>query len=170
MYEFIQHFDFAHWVETIGYVGILLIIFVESGLFVGFFLPGDSLLFIAGMLAEKGIFDITILVPAMIVTAIAGYMLGFWFGDKLGHWLLKRKDSLFFKKRYLTQAHAFYEKHGGKALVLGRLVPIVRTFAPIVAGMADMPYRRYFFYNVLGALVWCGGVTLLGFFYWRHTP
>lgn len=163
MFDWLQHLDMEQMISAIGYVGVLSIIFLETGVFLGFFLPGDSLLFIAGMLAAKGVFDLAILVPALIVVAFLGYALGYWFGDKLGHWLLARKDGLFFKRRYLTEAHKFYEKHGGKALMLGRLVPIARTFVPIVAGMAGMPKGRYTFYNIFGAIFWCGGVTCLGY-------
>jgi membrane-associated protein len=163
MLDLIKHFDIASWVTTIGYVGLLLIVLIETGFFFGFFLPGDSLMFTAGLLASKGIFSIWILTPAIIVMAIIGYTIGYWFGDRLGGWLLKRKESFLFKKRYIETANEFYDKHGGKALVIGRLVPIVRTFVPIVAGMATMPYRRYFTYNVLGSLMWGGGITLLGY-------
>ena len=100
----------------------------------------------------------------MIAAAILGYGIAYWFGDKIGHWLLKRPDNFWFKRRYLIQAHEFYEKHGGKALILGRLMPIIRTFLPIVAGMAEMTHRRFTFFNIVGALIWCGGITLAGFF------
>ena len=164
MFDFISHFDIVQWVSTLGYVGLLLIVLIETGFFFGFFLPGDSLVFAAGLLASKGIFNIWILVPSLVLTAIVGYTIGYWFGDKLGHWLLKRKDSFWFKRRYIEQAHDFYERHGGFALVVGRLVPVVRTFAPIVAGMASMQYRRYFLFNVMGAIIWGGLITLLGFY------
>lgn len=164
MFDFIHHLDVVEWVSTLGYFGLLIIIFVETGLFFGFFLPGDSLVFAAGLLASKHIFNIWILIPLLVVVAIIGYTVGYWFGDKLGHWLMKRKDSIWFKKRYLQQAHEFYEKHGGKALVIGRLVPIMRTFVPIVAGMAQMRYRSYLTFNVLGALVWGGGITFAGYY------
>lgn len=158
------HFDITKWVQALGYVGILLIIFLETGVFLGFFLPGDSLLFAAGLLASQNIFNVWILIPLMIVTACAGYFLAYWFGEKLGKWLLNRKDSFLFKKKYLIQARKFYDKHGGKALILGRLVPILRTFVPIVAGMAKMRYRSYVLFNIAGAFVWAGGVTLLGYY------
>lgn len=164
MLDVIRHFDLIQWVATLGYFGLGLIVVVETGFFFGFFLPGDSLVFAAGVLASKGIFDIWILVPMLVITAILGYTIGYWFGDRLGHWLLKRKDSFWFKKRYLHEAHAFYERHGGKALVIGRLVPVVRTFAPIVAGMGEMNYRSYFLFNCIGAFVWGGCITLLGFY------
>lgn len=164
------HVNLTEWVSTIGYVGILLIVFLETGLFFGFFLPGDSLLFTAGFLASQHIFNISWLVSALLLTAIAGYQVGYWFGKHLGRWLLRRKDSFWFKRRYLEQAKAFYDQHGGKALIIGRLIPVVRTFVPVVAGMVDMTQRRYFSYNVAGALVWAGGITLLGYYLGRVVP
>ncbi len=158
------HFDIAQWITTIGFVGVVLIIFVETGLFVGFFLPGDSLIFTAGLLASKGIFPIKWLVPSLIVAAFLGYTLAYWFGKRLGRWLMSRKDHFWFKKSYIYKAEEFYEKHGGKAIILGRLVPIVRTFIPIAAGMARMTYRDYFMYNLLGALLWGGGLCLAGYY------
>lgn len=163
MFEFFHQFDITQWVVTVGYVGIVAIILLETGFFAGFFLPGDSLVFSTGLLASKGIFNIWILVPALIVAAIIGYTIGYWFGDKLGHWLMRQRESIFFKRQYIHRAHEFYKKHGGKALILGRLIPVVRTFAPIVAGMVHMNYRMYFFFNIIGALVWCGGITTLGY-------
>lgn len=164
MFDFFHHVDVVQLTRTAGYIGLTLIILCETGLFLGFFLPGDSLLFAAGLLASQGFFNILILVPLLIMAAIIGYAVAYWLGDKIGRWLLKRPDSIWFKRKYLTQAHEFYEKHGGKALILGRLVPIVRTFLPIVAGMAEMTHRRYTVFNIIGALVWCGGVTLAGYF------
>jgi membrane-associated protein len=164
MLDFLHHIDVIQLTRTAGYVGLALIILCETGFFLGFFLPGDSLLFTAGLLAFQGLFNIFILIPLLIAAAIIGYAVAYWFGDKIGHWLLKRPDSLWFKRRYLIEAHAFYERHGGKALILGRLVPIVRTFLPIIAGMAEMSHRRYLFYNIVGALVWAGGVTLAGYY------
>jgi membrane-associated protein len=158
------HFDLLHWVITLGYVGVVLIVFIETGLFFGFFLPGDSLLFTAGLLASQKIFDIRILVPLIIVAAILGYQVGYWFGQKIIQWLLKRKESFWFKRAYLEQAKDFYDRHGGKALIIGRLIPVVRTFIPVVAGMVHMTNRRYFIYNVSGALMWGGGMTLLGYY------
>lgn len=170
MIDFIQNLDVVALTKWAGYVGLTAIIFCETGLFLGFFLPGDSLLFAAGLLASQGMFNMPLLMGLLIIAAIAGYTLAYWIGSKFGHWLLKREDSIWFKKRYLIQAHEFYEKHGGKALILGRLLPIIRTFLPIVAGMASMTYRRYSFFNVIGALIWCGGLTLLGFFLGNVIP
>jgi len=164
MIDFLTSFHLQSWVSSLGYIGIILVVLLEMGFFFGFFLPGDSLVFTAGMLAAKGVFDISTLITVLIVTAIIGYSFGYWFGNKLGHWLLKQKDSIWFKKKYMDYAHEFYHRHGGKALILGRLVPIARTFVPIVAGMAEMPYKSYFIYNVTGALLWGGGVTLAGYY------
>ncbi len=158
------HFNLIHWVTTIGLVGIILVIFCETGLFIGCFFPGDSLLFTAGMLATRGLFNLYILIPSVIVAAILGYISGYWFGDRLGHWLLKRPDGFFFKKKYIHQAHDFYEKYGAAAMILCRLMPIVRTFCPIIAGMGEMKFRRYMLFNIIGALIWVPLLTLLGYF------
>lgn len=164
MLDFLHHIDIVKLTRMAGYVGLAVIILCETGLFLGFFLPGDSLLFTAGLLASQGLFNMFILVPLMIAAAIIGYGVAYWFGDKIGHWLLKRPDSLWFKRRYLTQAHEFYERHGGAALIIGRLVPIVRTFLPIVAGMAEMSSQKYWMYNIIGAVIWCAGVTVAGYY------
>ncbi len=164
MLDFLQHIDIIQLTRAAGYIGLTAIILCETGLFLGFFLPGDSLLFSAGLLASQQIFNIFLLTPLLIAAAIVGYAIAYWFGDKIGHWLLKRPDTFWFKRRYLTEAHAFYEKHGGKALIIGRLIPVVRTFLPIVAGMAEMTHRRFTLFNVIGALMWCGGVTLAGYY------
>lgn len=164
MLDQILHFNLTEWVSTIGTIGVLLVIFCETGLFVGCFFPGDSLLFTAGMLATRGVIHLGLLIPLAIIAAILGYMCGYGFGAKLGHWLVKRPDGFFFKKKYVQQAHAFYDKHGGMAMVLCRLVPIVRTFCPIVAGMGEMRFSRYMLFNVIGALIWVPALTLLGYF------
>lgn len=151
-------------VTTLGYVGLAAMLFGETGLFFCFFFPGDSLLFTAGLLASQDIFKIEILIPLLMTMAFLGYLVGYWFGERLGGWLSLQKDSWYFKKSYLERAQIFYETHGKKALILGRLLPIVRTFIPIVAGMVLMPYRLYFIYNMIGAVLWAGVVTLLGYF------
>jgi membrane-associated protein len=161
--EHLIHFNMSQWVSTIGYVGILFIIFAETGLFFGFFFPGDSLIFTAGLLAAKGMFKIEILVPALIVVAIAGYFTSYWIGSFLEHWFRRQKDSWWFKKRYLSDSHEFYNRHGGKSLILGRLLPIVRTFVPVVAGIAKMKFSRFIFFNIVGAIFWAGGITMLGY-------
>ena len=164
------HFDLAEVIQTIGYVGLFFVVFAESGLFFGFFLPGDSLLFTAGFLASQNIFNIWVLVPLLVTAAISGDSTGFWTGKKLGSWLLRQKDTFFFKKKYLTKAQDFYDKHGGKAIVLARFIPAVRTFAPIAAGIADMHYRTFLSFNIFGGLLWAAGMTLLGFFLGSAIP
>jgi membrane-associated protein len=149
-----------------GYLVIAAIIFAECGLLIGFFLPGDSLLFTAGFLASQHQFgiDITILSLLCGVAAALGPLVGYWYGKALGQRLFNREDSIFFHKKHLQRAHEFYERHGGKALILARFMPIVRTFAPVAAGMAAMDYRRFVVYTIIGALVWAVGVTWLGYF------
>lgn len=151
-------------IKTGGYIGLFFITFAESGLFFGFFLPGDSLLFTAGFLASQRFLNIWILVPMLIVAAISGDSVGFWTGKKFGVWLLRQNNSFFFQKHHLLAAQRFYEKHGGKTLVLARFMPAVRTFAPIVAGMARMHYPTFLTYNVVGGALWAAGMTLLGYF------
>jgi membrane-associated protein len=145
----------------------LLVIFAETGLLIGFFLPGDSLIFVSGLLCRTkpdllGI-DITILLSAMILAAVLGNMAGYWFGKKTGPALFRRDDSLIFKKRYLEMTRAFYDKHGGKTLIAGRFIPIVRTFAPILAGVIKIDFKRFMFYNVVGATAWILSLGTLGF-------
>jgi membrane-associated protein len=154
-----------HAIVQAGYVVIALIIFAECGLLIGFFLPGDSLLFTAGLLASQHAFgmDIVLLCTVCGLAAAVGPLVGYWYGKALGPRLFSREDSLLFRKKHLITAHEFYERHGGKALILARFMPIVRTFAPVVAGMAAMNYRRFVLYTVVGALVWAVGVTLLGY-------
>jgi membrane-associated protein len=158
-----MHFDLIHLIETIGYVGLFFIIFAESGLFFGFFLPGDSLLLTAGLLSSRGILDLKILVPMLFVAAVLGDSVGYWFGAKTGPRLFSRPNSLLFKRENLLKAHAFYEKHGGKTVTLARWVPFVRTFVPIVAGAAQMDYKRFLLFNVAGAFAWAVGMPLLGY-------
>lgn len=156
-------FDLVKLIETVGYVGLIFIIFAESGLFFGFFFPGDSLLLTAGLLASRGLLDIRILVPTLFVAAVLGDNVGYWFGAKTGPRIFTRPNSLLFRRENLLKAHAFYEKHGGKTITLARWVPVIRTFAPIVAGAASMNYRRFFIFNLIGALAWAVGMTMLGY-------
>ncbi|MEO8397770.1 MAG: DedA family protein [Chloroflexota bacterium] len=148
---------------AVGYIVLFAIIFAESGLLIGFFLPGDSILFPAGFLASTGFFSLPELIIICSVAAILGDSVGYMFGRRVGRRLFMREDSTFFKKKHLEAAEAFYEKHGSKTIVLARFIPIVRTFAPIVAGISDMHYRRFVTFNVLGGILWAGGVTLAGF-------
>lgn len=156
-------------VQLIGYPGIFAAIFLESGVFFGFFLPGASLLFTAGLLASKGLFNPWILIPLVTVAAILGDNAGYWFGKKIGGPLLER-NTRFFSHEHFEQAREFYERHGVLAIVLARFVPIVRTFTPIVAGMAHMRYPLFIRYNIAGALIWGAGVTGLGYFLGEKVP
>ena len=155
--------DLVKLIESVGYVGIFAIIFAESGLFFGFFLPGDSLLLTAGLLASRGILNEFILVPGLFIAAVAGDQVGYWFGAKAGPLIFTRDNSLLFRRKNLLAAKAFYEKHGGKTVTLARFLPFIRTFAPIVAGAAEMNYRRFVTFNLLGGLFWAIGVTMLGY-------
>lgn len=165
-----MHFSLEELIRTAGLLGMFGIVFAESGLFFGFFLPGDSLLFTAGFLASQGVFPIVPLVILMVVAAISGDSVGYWTGRRLGKWLLNRKDSFFFKRRHIDKAQAFYNKHGGKTIFLARFVPFVRTFAPIVAGMAQMHYNTFLSFNVFGGLCWAAGITLAGYFLGKSIP
>lgn len=162
--------DLISLVQYLGYPGIATIIFLESGVFFGFFLPGASLLFVAGMLASLGIFNIWVLLPLIIVSAILGDTVGYWFGSYVGKALYQRPNSRFFKQEYVELAHDFFKKYGKAAVLLGRFVPVVRTFVPILAGVGGMTYRVFLFYNVIGALVWGGGVAFLGYFIGSQIP
>jgi membrane-associated protein len=150
-------------IRAVGYPGLFAIVFAESGLLIGFFLPGDSLLFTAGFLASIGYFEIWALVPLCVIAAVSGDAVGYAFGRQAGRRLYDRPDSRFFKKRHLIAAEQFYEKHGGKTIVIARFLPIVRTFAPIVAGASNMQYRRFVTFNLLGGLLWGAGVTIAGY-------
>ena len=142
---------------------ICIIVFIETGLFVGFFLPGDSLLVTAGILAAAGYLNIWTLVPMVMLCAIAGDQLGYWIGHKAGKALYSRPDSFIFKRRHLEHAQNFYEKYGGKTIILARYVPIVRTFCPPVAGAAHMNYRRYLLYDIAGGCLWVGSMMFGGY-------
>lgn len=156
--------DLITLVETIGYFGVFGIVFAETGLFLGFFLPGDSLLFVAGFLAGTGLFSLPLLIGGLFISAILGNLLGYEFGRQIGPRIFSREDSLLFKKAHAVKAQKFYDKHGPKMILLARFMPIVRTFAPIVAGVAKMRFRDFLFYNILGAFIWTVGLTLAGYF------
>ena len=152
-------FSLTTFVQAIGYPGLAAAVFLESGVFFGFFLPGASMLFTAGLLASQGFFNILILIPLLTLAAILGDNAGYWFGAKVGVRLFLRPDSRFFKHEHLEKARAFYDRHGGRAVFLGRFIPVIRTFAPIVAGVVLMRYRTFVLYNIAGALAWATGVT-----------
>ncbi len=149
-----------------GFYVVIFVIFAETGLFFGFFLPGDYLLFLAGMFVATGKLDVNIyvLIFGLIVSAVSGNFVGYWFGRKTGPVLYERKDTFFFKKRYLKAAEEYYNKQGAFALIMGRFVPIVRTFAPIFAGVVQLDFKRFALYNICGAFLWITSLTLLGNF------
>lgn len=156
--------DLITLIKAVGYSGLFGIVFAETGLFLGFFLPGDSLLFVAGILAGQQFFSLPILIFGLFVSAVVGNLFGYEFGRRIGPKLFSRDDSLIFKKAHALKAQGFYDHHGPKMILLARFIPIVRTFAPIVAGVANMKYPVFFFYNVVGALIWTIGLVLLGYF------
>ena len=153
-----------------GLIGLVAVVFAETGLMVGFFLPGDSLLVTAGLFAAKGDLDIVWLNLALMAAAIAGDATGYWIGRRAGQALYRRENSFFFRKQHLIKTHEFYEKHGGKTIVIARFVPIIRTFAPVVAGAGEMTYRRFAIYNVAGGIGWVASMTLTGYFLGRAVP
>jgi len=171
--------DPAWWINHVGLVGIFAIIFAESGLLIGFFLPGDSLLFTAGAIAAgvfrssdnellAGIhFNIWVLLAGCFLAAVAGDQVGYLFGTKVGRSLFRRPNSRLFKQEHLTKAEEFFEKFGPKAIILARFVPIVRTFTPIVAGVSNMHYSTFVRFNVIGGFLWAIGVTMLGYLFGR---
>lgn len=163
-------FDLMGIIATAGYIGLFAIVFAESGLFFGFFLPGDSLLFTAGFVASQGGLNILILVPLLFVAAVTGDNVGYAFGRRVGEKIFTRKESRFFKPAHVTRAHEFFLKYGKKAIFLARFVPIVRTFTPIVAGVAKMPYADFFLYNLIGGATWTGSMLLFGYFLGKKIP
>ncbi|MCC2599248.1 DedA family protein [Sphingobacterium sp. FBM7-1] len=149
-----------------GFYIVVLIVFAETGLFFGFFLPGDYLLFLAGLFCALGKIDVDIVTMyfGILGAGILGNFAGYWFGYRTGPVLFKRKDSLLFKRKYVIMAEEFYQKYGGTALVIGRFVPIVRTFAPIFAGVVKLDFKKFIFYNISGAILWVSLLTLTGYF------
>jgi membrane-associated protein len=153
---------------------LLFIVFAETGLLAGFFLPGDSLLFVAGIYSDRlanevitsgnEFIDLLILLVLISIAGILGNFVGYWFGKKSGPFIYHRKDTFFFKKKYLHQAHEFYEKHGGTAIVFARFLPIVRTFAPVIAGVVDMDRKKFTYYNIVGSVAWVFSMLLAGHF------
>jgi|GEM_PF-178925 len=162
--------DLTNLIEILGYPGLFAIIMAESGLFFAVYLPGGSLLFTAGLLASQGYLNIYILIATVITAAILGDTIGYAFGSWVGPALWRRPDSRFFKKKYLEQTRHFFRAHGTRTIFLARFIPIVRTFAPILAGVGEMNYRTFFFYNTLGAFVWGGGFVLAGYFLGEVAP
>lgn len=157
-------------IETVGYLGLFAIIFSETGLMLGFFLPGDSLLFTAGVLASQNILNIWIVTPLLFTAAVTGDSVGYAFGHHFGKKLFRREDSLLFHKDHLLKAKAFYEKHGGKTIIIARFMPVIRTFAPVVAGMGDMSYPKFLLYNVVGGFLWAACLPLAGYYLGNAIP
>jgi membrane-associated protein len=153
-----------------GLAGLILVVFAETGLMVGFFLPGDSLLVTAGLFAARGDLDILWLNLALALAAVVGDATGYWIGLRAGQTLYNRPNSFFFRREHLVKTHEFYERHGGKTIVIARFMPIIRTFAPVVAGAASMTYRRFAAYNVVGGIAWVLSMTLTGYFLGRTIP
>jgi membrane-associated protein len=151
-------------IRLVGLYGLIFIIFAETGLMVGFFLPGDSLLVTAGLFAARGDLDITRLLLTLTIAAIVGDATGYYIGRKAGHALYNRPNSFFFRKEHLLRTRQFYERHGGKTIILARFMPVARTFAPVVAGAADMTYRKFATYNITGGVLWITSMTLIGYY------
>ncbi|MEO6025260.1 MAG: VTT domain-containing protein, partial [Candidatus Binatia bacterium] len=165
-----QVYDVEGIIRWGGMTLLIVIVFAETGLLIGFFLPGDSLLVTAGVFAAAGHLDIWTLLIAVSIAAVVGDQLGYFIGLRTGPRIFTREDSLLFKRAHLMRAHEFYEKHGGKTIILARFVPIVRTFAPVVAGVAEMDYRKFVTFNVAGGVLWVWSTSLLGYSLGRVVP
>ena len=155
---------------TFGYIGIFTTIFAESGFLLGFFLPGDSLLFTVGLLAAENYFSITVFVVGSIIAAILGDSFGYYCGKRFGPKIFKHEDSLLFRKQHVEETRLFFEKYGKKAIILARFVPIVRTFTPIMAGVGKMEYKTFLAYNIVGGMLWAGGFLLAAYFLGTKVP
>lgn len=153
-----------NWLGVYVYFGLFFIIFAETGLAIGFFLPGDSLLVVAGLFAAAGKLDLWIMMISLFIAAVVGDAVGYYSGKKMGKAIFNRPKSKFFNPKHLVKAHEFYEKYGGKTIIIARFVPIVRTFAPIVAGAADMTYNKFLTYNIFGGFLWVTSMLLSGYF------
>lgn len=161
--------DLVTFVQAVSIFGVAFVIFAESGLLIGFFLPGDSLLFTAGFLMFTGVLNVHLLValPILFAAAVLGDTVGYIFGRRAGPRIFSKPDARLFKTEYISRAQDFYDKYGAKTIILARFIPVVRTFAPIVAGAGKMPYRRFISFNLIGGLLWTSGVTLAGYFLGR---
>ncbi len=164
--HFFSLFQPKYIIENGGLILLLLVVFIENGLFFGFFLPGDSLLFTAGLLCATGILPqpFVLVITSVFATAVVGNIVGYWFGKRAGSSLYNRKDSFFFRKSHLKAAEEFYLKYGTKTLIIGRFLPVIRTFAPIVAGAINMTFPKFMFANILGAAAWVGSLVTIGYF------
>jgi len=163
-------FDLVSLVKTAGYLGLGAIIFAESGLLVGFFLPGDSLLFTAGFLASQGYLAIVPLIILLFIAAVSGDAVGYLFGKKVGPRIFSRPESFWFRPTHVEKTKTFFDRYGPKTILLSRFLPVVRTFAPIMAGVGGMRYRVFATYNAVGALLWACGLTLLGYLFGQSVP
>jgi membrane-associated protein len=166
--DFIQNlfhtvYNVPELIRLVGQYGLPLIIFAETGLLIGFFLPGDSLLITAGLLAARGDLNLPLLIVTLIPAAILGNATGYLIGKRTGKALYSRPDSVLFRREHLQMTHDYYERHGGKTIIIAQFAPILRTFAPVVAGVAGMPYKRFASYNVVGAIAWITSMTLAGY-------
>lgn len=159
-----DYLDPTFLISTLGLIGVFVVIFAESGTLLGLFFPGDSLLFLAGVFAMQGYFPLWLLVVGAIIAAITGDSVGYWFGTKVGPKIFFKEESVFFKKSYITKTQEFYAKHGKKTIAIARFIPIVRTFAPIMAGVGSMQYSIFLFWNTLGGVLWVLSFTLGGAF------
>lgn len=159
-----MHFDLAELIRAVGYLGVFGIVFLESGLMIGFFFPGDSLLFTAGFLASQGFLDIKILIIGCFLAATSGDSIGYYLGQKFGRKLFSKKDSVWFHKDHLNRAQGFYDKHGGKTIILARFIPVIRAFAPVVAGIGLMRYKRFVAFNLIGGVLWAIAIPLAGYY------
>lgn len=170
--SFQQLFDAEALLRSGGFYLLLLIVFAETGLFFGFFLPGDYLLFLAGLFCASGVLPVSIyaLCGGLFIAAVLGNYTGYWFGKRTGPMLFKRKESLLFKRKYIVAAEEFYHKYGALALILGRFMPIIRTFAPIFAGVVRVDIIRFTILNISGAILWVSILALSGYFLGQHFP
>ena len=171
IHEFFSNvYNVPELIRLVGFYGLILIVFAETGLLVGFFLPGDSLLITAGLFAARGDFDYAMLLLALIPAAIIGNATGYYIGHRTGMTLYNRPDSLLFRREHLRMTHEYYEKHGGKTIILAQFIPILRTFAPVVAGVGEMGYRQFASYNVVGAILWVGSMVTAGYMLGNAIP
>ena len=164
------HLNLTTLLQTIGYFGLFAFVFAESGLFFGFFLPGDSLIFTAGLLAATGYFSIVLIIVIVFLGAVLGDSFGYFFGKRTGKYIFKKDDSFIFSKKNLEKSQAFYKNHGSKTIILARFIPIVRTFAPILAGTSNMSYKKFLAFNIIGGIGWTLLLTLLGYILGNSVP
>jgi membrane-associated protein len=171
IHEFFSNvYNVPELIRLVGFYGLIVIVFAETGLLVGFFLPGDSLLITAGLFAARGDFDYAMLLLALIPAAVIGNATGYYIGHRTGMTLYSRPDSLLFRREHLQMTREYYEKHGGKTIILAQFIPILRTFAPVVAGVGEMGYRQFATYNVVGAILWVGSMLTAGYMLGNAIP